>query len=164
MRRLSMKTLRALAVLACALCGTAAQALCTVGASGLMFGSLDGLAGPTAGRTTTGTISVNCLAMAGTTTYRIGIGASSSGGTGGRSMANVLGGGANLAYDLYLDPGYTLPWRDTTGAQATGTLKPNVLSAASATHTIYGKLATQQGAIQPGLFQDSLTVTITYDP
>lgn len=127
------------------------QASCTIiSASTLDFGSQAVLV---ANVDQTSTIDVQCTD---TTPYDIGLNA----GTGaGASVAvrKMTGGAATIDYTLYMDAARSVVWGETIGTDtvaATG-------NGAVQNYAVYGRVPAQTTPA-PGLYSDTITVTVTY--
>ncbi len=66
-------------------------------------------------------------------------------------------GADRLNYNLYTNSSHTIVWGDGTGV--TVTVSGN---AATASHTVYGRIAGSQNAARLGAYTDSITVTVTF--
>lgn len=141
--------------------GALAAVTCTASAVGVAFGVYNPLAA--APTTSTGSIQVSCTSTNnGNTT--INLTARYSAGSSGTYAARTLRSGANaLSYNLYFDAAYTQVRGDGTGGTLTGsatlTLARN--QTGTATGVIYGRAPAGQD-VAPGLYSDTITVTVTY--
>ncbi|HXZ60881.1 MAG TPA: spore coat U domain-containing protein [Steroidobacteraceae bacterium] len=131
---------------------------CTVGATPVAFGAYY----PTAGAlTANSTVSVNCTK---TTPFTVSL---NKGTTAGGSIAQRLltdGGGNTLQYNLYKDAAMTVVWGDGTGSSQTNA-GAGAGMATAVQFTAYGSLpdvAFNQGTQPPGLYQDTVTVSVAY--
>lgn len=122
---------------------------CSVSANPLDFGTVTAMSGHAA----TTNLSVTCTLDG---PYSIALdGGSVSGDVTDRRMQ--LGPGPEMIeYQLYQDAGHTQVWGDTPGmmVQGTGTGAPQSVS-------VFG-LVPAQGPKQPGAYQDTITVTVTF--
>jgi spore coat protein U-like protein len=149
-------------------CCSGAQALClpavctcTLATTNAAFGSYNPLA---FGNTdTTNTIKVSCGGVAGLLIpFNIALSAGSGGSYANRRMKS----GANwLAYNLYTDASYSTVWGD--GSSATQLVSAgvtlDVLGLAPAqTFHVYGRIPGRQLTTVPGVYSDTLSVTLTY--
>ncbi|WP_293780099.1 spore coat U domain-containing protein [uncultured Oxalicibacterium sp.] len=133
---------------------------CSVSATSIAFGSYNPLGG--ALQDANGSVTFSCSGAAGLLIpYSIAINAGSGTMT-GRLMKN---GTRNLAYNIYSNSNYSTIWGDGTSGAPTisGTIVLNVLGTLSLTSTMYGRIAAGQNTLVPGTYQDTLTVTVTYD-
>lgn len=123
------------------------QTSCTVTAAPLAFGTYNGAAlnKPSGG------ITVTCTDG---TPYTIGLDEGLNGGSG--NTRYMIAGTNTLAYELFSDTNYTVPWENTTGAVAsTGT------GGAQTPFVVYGTIPAGE-AVVPGTYQDTITATVTY--
>jgi spore coat protein U-like protein len=76
----------------------------------------------------------------------------------------LASGGNFIAYNLYQDQAYTIPWGDGTGGTSTLIVGGTGATLASLNQpiTIYGKIPAMVTAPAPGLYTDTLTATITF--
>ncbi len=125
------------------------QALCTVTAAPLDFGSVGLMTGALAG---TSTLSVTCPPGV---PYTIGLdgGLSQASNPQARQMRGALGA---VAYGLYRNSARTLPWGNLSGQTAGG----NGTGAAQSI-PVYG-LVPEQDLPGPGDYTDTVVVTVTY--
>lgn len=66
-----------------------------------------------------------------------------------------------LRYQLYSDPGRTIPWTDGAGAKSvSGLVSPAV--PLRARFTIYGRILSRQRNAQVGHYSDHITAILTY--
>lgn len=159
---------RWLAALALMLGASGAHALClpavcscTTTTTNLLFGNYNPLA---FGNTdTTGSVTVKCGGVAGLLipfTIELGKG-------GGTSATNrrLAFSTYQLSYNLYSDTTYTSIWGDgnaaTTLVSGSVTLDALGLSP-GVTYTVYGRIPGRQLTAAPGVYTDSVTVTVTY--
>lgn len=147
-------TLVAILVLLNMLGGTTAFAVtCSVGSSGIAFGSFNPLSEMTVD--STGTITVTCDASA---SYTIAL---SPGGSGTFSPRRMSSSGHYLAYNLYRDAGYNQIWGDGTGGSYT--IAGLIPASGSRDHTVYGRIPVfSQRSAMVGSYSDSITITVTY--
>jgi spore coat protein U-like protein len=125
----------------------AKAATCTLNVPGLSFGSYDVFS--SSSLDSAGTISISCDMD---TTYTISLGP----GGGSYALRTMLSGTHTLSYNLYIDAARTIIWGDGTGS--TGTLTN---TAASANHTVYGRIPARQNAYI-GSYSDAITVTLNF--
>jgi spore coat protein U-like protein len=125
-----------------------AAAFCNIDLTPVNFGTIDVMRR----NDSTGKVTVTCDQPA---TFLVGIGPSASGN--GREMQGP--DDAKLRYELYIDPGYSVPWGDgqsigqMNGGSSNGS-KPETL-------TVYGRVPAQSGAL-PGSYSDALLVTLLF--
>lgn len=125
----------------------AKAATCTLNVPGLSFGSYDVFSSRSLD--SAGTISISCD-MA--TTYTIALGP----GGGSYALRIMLSGTHTLNYNLYIDAARTIVWGDGTGSTEIMTN-----NAASANHTVYGRIPARQNAYV-GSYSDTITVTLNF--
>lgn len=120
---------------------------CTVSAAPLAFGTYDG----TALNKSSGGITVTCTDG---TPYTIGLDEGLNGGSG--NTRYMINGTNTLAYQLFSDTNYSVPWGNTSNTVAsTGT------GTAQTPFIVYGTIPAGE-AVVPGTYQDTITATITY--
>ena len=162
-----MKTLRFSLLLWLWLHLPAAQALCigplcscTVSTGNVVFGSVNPLA---IGSTdSTGSVRVTCGGVADLAIpYQIELGPGGSGSVAARRMSS---GANSLGYGLYSDPSRSSSWGNIAqGMAVSGFIQLGVLgSAPPVTHTVYGRIPSGQITAVPGVYADTITVTVTY--
>jgi spore coat protein U-like protein len=124
---------------------------CAVTATNLNFGSVGVLNGPKDGSST---ITVTCLSGV---AYNVGLSAGS--GTGATVAARKMtgAGGATVSYSLYKDATHGSVWGETVGVDALG----GTGVGAAQNLTVYGR-APAQATPQPGVYSDTIVVTVTY--
>jgi spore coat protein U-like protein len=130
---------------------TALAPTCTIdSASALNFGN-EGILAATVDQTST--IQVTCTD---TTPYDIGLDA----GTGwGATVATrkMTSGGATVNYSLYSDSAHTTVWGITVGTDAIAATG----NGTGQSYTVYGRVPPQTTPA-PGIYTDTVTVTVTY--
>jgi spore coat protein U-like protein len=126
------------------------QASCTISASSMVFASA---ASPAASAQATSRLAVVCTKD---TPYEVGLSAGM--GAGATATARKMTGpeGRTIGYNLYRDPAHALPWGDAAGFKLSG-----VGAGGAQTLTVYG-LAPAQAMGAPGLYTDTIIVTLTY--
>jgi spore coat protein U-like protein len=126
------------------------QASCTVvSATAMDFGTVGVLS---AAVTQTSSIAIQCTAS---TPYDVGL---SQGLNGGSVLTRQMsGGGGQIGYSLYRDAARTLNWGETLGADTVS----GTGNGAAQTYTVYGRVPAQTTP-SPGLYTDTITVTVTY--
>ena len=164
-----MKTNLRIALVACGLLGAASPlwaatatttfaiggtvvGLCSVSATALSFGTTipDVVA---ANIDATTSINATC---ANTLPYTIALNA--GGGTGATFAVRKMTSGANtMNYSLYTDSGHSNVWGDGTAGSVTSA---GTGTGAAQTITVYGRIPPQ--TVTPGVYNDTITVTITY--
>lgn len=78
-------------------------------------------------------------------------------GNGSYAARKMIGGGQVLLYNLFLDPNHLTVWGDGSGGSgsvsrsSTGEVLP-----------IYGRAPGGQSQLKPGMYSDTITVTVTY--
>jgi spore coat protein U-like protein len=122
---------------------------CTISANPLSFGTVTGLSGQTASTNLSATCTLNAP-------YSIALdGGSVAGDVNARRMR--LGPGPDtIDYQLYRDSARTLVWGDTTGTRVTG-----VGTGSTQSIPVFGLVPTQ-GPRPPGVYADTITVTIVF--
>lgn len=155
-----IRTLLALALLLLAL-PRAQAASCAIGATDLAFGPYRYHASPAVDATAT--VSIHSCVDDGDpgVSYEISISAGSSNDFADRVMAGP--GGAQLHYNVFVDPGHAAVWGDGSGGTTTVsgsfTVGPG---STSASHTVHGRIPGAQNGLEPGTYADSLVITIDY--
>lgn len=145
----------------------AAQALCigplcscTVSTGNVVFGSVNPIA---IGSTdSTGSVRVSCGGVAGLLIpYQIELGPGGSGNVAARRMSS---GANNLSYGLYSDSSRLSTWGTVASGTAIngGVLLDALGFAPAVTHTVYGRISSGQITAVPGVYADTITVTVTY--
>lgn len=121
---------------------------CSVSATDLAFGNLNG----TATTDATNTVTVNC---SNTTPYEVGL---SHPATPACGSSHCMQSGANaIGYDVFSDAARTTQWLDIgSGSDVTGTA-----TGAAQVYTVYGT-ASAFGANPGGAYADTVTVTVQY--
>ena len=146
----------ALAVLAAFLC-PAAHALalsCSVTATAVAFGTYT----PLTTDPTTGTITITCLSVVGTSPATITLSAGASNSFAARTMTS---GGNTLSYNLYQDSAMSVIWGTGTGGSMAETLNlTQGVVGPTTTATVYGLIPSQDPA--PGVYADTIMVTVAY--
>jgi spore coat protein U-like protein len=145
-----------------------AQALCITGlcacstvTTNVAFGNYNPLAFGNVD--STGSIKVSCGGVAGLLIpFKIDFSTGSSGSFSSRSLQS---GAYTLSYNLYTDASFTTPWGDGSGASQTvyGGVTLDVLGLSPAqTFWIYGRVPGRQLTVAPGIYTDTINVTLTY--
>ena len=132
------------------------ESSCTVSANPLGFGSYQPGHGAVSARTT---LAVLCSRGA---PFVVALDAGTAGSMAQRLMTM---GTAGLQYNLYTTPAHTTVWGD--GTQSTATVSGvgrGLMSGAAITQTVYGQVpdAPANVDLAPGLYSDTITVTVTY--
>ncbi len=150
-----------LPMLLLALAGPAVAATCGVTAVPLAFGVYS--PGSLIANTSTGTVMVTCLAAptAVLQSYQLTL---STGASASYATRKLVSGSRTINYQLHSDPAMLFVWGDgSAGTVAVnGSLLLSVVSPASASHTVYGRMPASQSAAYPGAYLDTVTVTIVY--
>jgi len=139
---------------------TAADAACSVTATGVAFGTYV----PSSTSNSTGTVTVSCSALLGVLfswTIALNAGVNSGGSFSNRRMAS---GSSYLSYQLYTNSGHTTVWGDGTGGTSTvsGSCLISLLGIpCTGSATVYGQIPALQNP-SPGAYTDTITVTVTY--
>jgi spore coat protein U-like protein len=146
MRRLRPVPLAVTALLA-SFGGAAHAATCDLNPQGANFGTYDPLSpGPL---DTVGNVNIRCDGI-------VALTVSLGPGNGSYDERRMLGGGAELAYNLYTDAARTIVWGDGSGS--TGNVSIN---AQNADIPVYGRMPGRQ-PIPAAAYADTIVVTITY--
>lgn len=84
------------------------------------------------------------------------------GGAGGPSGRSLASGKHGLRYQLYLDPGRTIPWGNGTGGivSVSGVVTANAVL--RQTVTVYGRILARQSAAHVGIYTDRIIVEMNY--
>lgn len=132
---------------------------CSVSAAPVDFGVYDPFA--SASNDSTGSVSVTCQAAASLlVTYSIRL----NGGGGGNAFARkMIYRGSQMMYQVYTDVMRTIIWGSGSGGSGvvTGSYVLSALVPISNTYTAYGRITAQQ-VVEPGAYQDTLTVVVSY--
>lgn len=149
------------------LSATPAHALCTgvcscgVSTSNLLFGNINPL--QSSNTDTAGSVTVTCGGVAG---LLIPVTVDLSKGSGTSFANRSMGSGANrLRYNVYADSARTQVFGDTTSStiDGGGAILLNALGIGpTLTINLYGRVPGSQTTVVPGVYADSLTVTLTY--
>lgn len=152
--RLSVPFLVLLALVASAAAPGALHAgSCTVGTSGVAFGSYSVFS--SAPTNTTGTISYSCTVDVDAPVIRLSRGLSPS--FSPRAMSTM---GDTLEYNLFLDASCTAVWGDGTSATSVYSA-PTPAAGQSYNVTIYGRIPARQN-VRAGAYSDSIVMTIEF--
>lgn len=153
--------------LALGLIGADANALCTVVCScnvsttSVAFGSFNPLS--MANTDSTGTVKVSCGGVVGLAIpYQVDLG---KGATGSYAARRMTSGGNPITYNLFIDNSRSQVWGDGTGGTqtVTGNIGLDVAGTSPpVTYTVYGRIPGSQTTAVPGLYGDSVSVTLTY--
>ncbi|MFG6487461.1 spore coat U domain-containing protein [Roseateles sp. BYS78W] len=134
---------------------------CTLATTNVVFGTYNPLA---FGNTdTTGAVKVDCGGVAGLLIpFNIAISAGSGGSYANRRMKS---GSNSLGYNLYTDASFTTVWGD--GSSATQLVSSGVTLdalglAPTQNFTVYGRIPGRQLTTVPGVYSDTINVTLTY--
>ena len=123
------------------------HAACNLNVQGVIFGSYDVF--NIQSIDSTGNVGVTCDVS---TPYTIAF----TPGAGSYALRTMTSGPNTLGYNLYADPARTSVWGDGTAGTVTV-----AGSAASANHTVYGRIPARQNVFA-GSYSDLLTVTLTF--
>jgi spore coat protein U-like protein len=152
---------RALLALALLCAATQAQALATCTATTLpvSFSTYDPVlnADNDSGQ---GQVTVTCSLILGIS-LAVSYAISLSAGTGTYAQRQMALGGARLNYNLYTNTGRTLVWGDGVGNSIVSDSYLLGLGGAIRNYPVYGRIPKRQAAT-PGLYLDTITVTVTY--
>ncbi len=154
------------AVLLLCLAANSAHALCTlvcscsVSTTNVAFGTINPLSA--ANTDSTGSVRVTCGGVAGLLIpYRVDIGTG-----GGSYAARRMNSGANtLAYNVYTDTNRTQIWGNGTGGTqyVSNSILLDLLGLSPAQiNWVYGRLPGSQTTALPGVYSDTIAVTLTY--
>lgn len=146
--------LTTLAVLVCPAAHATVNGMCTVTATAVAFGTYS----PLTTATSTGTISVVCTGVVGSSSATAALSSGTSGTFTARTMSNGTGG--TLSYNLYTIAADSVVWGDGTGGSQTQTLTINGMGKVTVNATVYGFVPSQDPA--PGSYSDTITVTVNY--
>jgi spore coat protein U-like protein len=130
---------------------------CTVSANPLSFGTYQ----PGQGRmSATTTLAIRCTKGA---PFSVALNAGTGGGTLAQRLMSM--GASKLQYNLYTTAAHTAVWGDGTQSTAavSGTGR-GLMSGAAITQTVYGKVPDSPANVDltPGLYTDTITVTVSY--
>ncbi|MFG6429203.1 spore coat U domain-containing protein [Roseateles sp. LYH14W] len=144
---------RALCLPALCSCGVTTTNLAFGTYSPLAFGNTD----------STGSVRVSCGGVAGLLIpFNIAISAGASGSYANRLMKS---GAHSLAYNLYTDASYTTRWGDgsaSTQLVSAGMLLDVLGLSPPQNFYIYGRIPGRQVTTVPGVYSDTISVTLTY--
>lgn len=129
-------------------------AACTVGATGVSFGTY------TAGESSfaNGTVTVNCASG---TAYSVALNAGNNYTSGFR---NMVSGSNGLSYYLFLEQSFTNQWGDSCGAASypSGGCLATSGTGVDQVHTVYGVMPINAGSDVPGDYTDTVLVTVSF--
>lgn len=147
--------LRLIAFFIAAVAAPARAEACTIGVTGVAFGSYDTMS--PASDDGTGTLTLACAPSVSAPVVTIEAG--SSGSILDRTMLN---GATSLSYNLYSDPTRLIVWGNGAVGAAV-TLTGGVVSAGQRrfTRTIYGRIPALQN-VGAGPYNDTLVITVTF--
>jgi spore coat protein U-like protein len=157
----------ALALGACLLAiSDAALALmsCTVSTTTLDFGAYQALT--SANLDTVATIQVRCVGLLNLSGYTLSLGQGTNGPgdrISTRYLNNITRGGPYLSYNVYLNNARTTIFGNGTVGSLLDEPIPCILPCFRS-YTVYGRIPSGQNTVRPGSFQDTSTLTLTYDP
>jgi spore coat protein U-like protein len=130
---------------------------CTISATSVAFGNYNpfGLSPVDS----TGTVTVQCTRNS-YVSYSIAMSKGNSGSYSPRKMAH---GTSNLNYNLYTDSVHSVVWGDgTSGTSTISKINVRCRKSPYCQHTAYGRIPAGQTTAVPGLYTDSIIVTLTY--
>jgi spore coat protein U-like protein len=150
------RLLIAAAMLAVPWAYAAADAACTISATGVAFGSYDPQSGSVVDGA--GTINVGCHPSDNAPTVSL-----SAGNSGTFSARTMLSGGNSLNYNLYTTSARNIVWGDGFGGSVTVTLTGGVNSGGvrSYTRSVFGRVPASQN-VAAGSYSDTITLTVTW--
>ena len=141
---------------------------CSVSSGGMVFGTYQPItfAGKlnSVAASSTATVSLVCTGIT-IGSYTIGLGPSFDG-PGDRMsvryLHNSTGVDGLVAFNAFIDPGYSLIWGDgIRGVLLRGVMPPG---GSNRTHTVYGRVPEGQTLLKAGTYSSAMTITISYDP
>ena len=135
---------------------------CSVSTAAVAFGAYSPLSGSP--RLATGNVSMRCTTTLGLLIdYSIDLGKGSN--STSFSPRKMASGSNRLNYDLYTSGAYGSIWGDNTSGTShiTGSATLNLLSATTVNSTVYGRIPAGQNLVPPGVYNDTVVVTITYN-
>lgn len=134
---------------------------CNVSATPVAFGSFNPLNGTT--HDATGNVAFACGGVAGLVIpYTVTL---SQGHSNNYAMRRMTNGGNRLTYNLYRDSTRQTIWGNGTGGSATvaGNILLDLLGLSPPTNLpVYGRILPGQITAVPGIYADTITVTVTY--
>jgi len=150
------RLLIAAALLAAPWAHAAADAACTIGATGVAFGGYDPQSG--SNDDGVGTIDVGCHPSDGAPTVSL-----SAGSSGSFAARTMLSGGSGLDYNLYTTSARNVVWGDGFGGSVTVTLTGGSVSAGTRRYTrsVFGQVPASQN-VPAGSYGDTITLTVTF--
>jgi spore coat protein U-like protein len=143
--------------------GAPAHALCVlctgeVSVGPLGFGTYDPLS--TSPKDSTATVTVSITGAVG---LLVGYEVSFSAGQSSNAMARWMKNGTSqMQYNLYLDPSRGTVWSNMMGATVVDSVTLNLLGTSSRNHTVYGRIPVGQTLLQPGLYTDTISVSVLF--
>jgi spore coat protein U-like protein len=149
--------------LACLLAAAQAQAAdCSLGITGLAFGSYDPLAASALDSTSTVTVTCSKTAAG---SERVNYTLTASTGAGGSYASRAMfQASERLAYNLYQNSARTTIWGNGSGGSSiiTGSFNLSIgTPTRTRNHTVYGRIPPSQNAAS-GSYSDTLVVTLTF--
>ena len=79
-----------------------------------------------------------------------------------RYLNNSTGVDGLVAFNVFIDPGYSFIWGDgIRGVLLRGVMPPG---GSNRTHTVYGRVPEGQTLLKAGTYSSAMTITISYDP
>lgn len=145
-----------------ALCTALLGCACNASTGTLSFGTINPLSGSTS--TTAGSVQVSCGGIASLLVpIKVEL---STGGSNSYTTRKLANGANTLNYNLYTDNAYQTVWGNGTGGSQpvnTGILLDLLGQSPPLTLWIYARVPTGQTSTPPGLYTDTITVTVTYE-
>lgn len=162
--RLAVVSLLSIAAAACS--STALAGSCSVSSTGMAFGAYEPLtfAGKllSADRTSMATVSLACTAIGAGGSYSIALGPSPQDNATFPRYLSHDAGGPSMAFNIYLDAGYSVVWADAfTGSVLSGSIPAGD---SSRNHTVFGRVPGGQNQLRAGSYSTTLTMTVTFNP
>lgn len=135
---------------------------CTAVVPTLAFGNYNPLSGSVVRINTTISITCTQTLLGGTVNYTIAL---NKGNTGSYAARKLRSGVNSLNYNLYTDGTYSAVWGNGTGGSVTVAGSGNLALLGGRftnTATVYGQIPAGQTTVVPGVYNDTITVTLTY--
>lgn len=136
---------------------------CSVSATPVAFGAFNPLS--SIARNGVGSVTMNCRAPLGLLVpYNLRLTAGSSNSYANRTMTSSTVGSGPMFYNLYTDAAYTSVWGDGTGGTSiiSSSFALALVSTFSITYNVHGRINAGQNTLVPGIYTDTVTVTLTY--
>ncbi len=136
---------------------TAAQAACTISASGVAFGVYNSVSPAPADAA--GSITLSCTPLSGLGNYAIALSAGTGGSYAGRAMQS---GQSTLPYQLYANAAHSEIWGDGSGGSTVVVGADNVPErGGTSTYPVYGRIPPRR-VVRPGVYSDLIVMTVTF--